>query len=67
LVFNSECNSELSVTIFDAVGRLILEDAGKIENNLFSENYDLSEYAKGSYLVKVVCDEGAHYVNVVVQ
>jgi Zn-dependent metalloprotease/PKD repeat protein len=67
LVFNSECNSELSVTIFDAVGRLILEDKGKIEDNIFSENYDLSGYAKGSYLVKVVCDEGAHYVNVVVQ
>lgn len=47
LVFNSECNSELSVTIFDAVGRLILEDKGKIEDNIFSENYDLSGYAKG--------------------
>ena len=40
---------------------------GIIEDNIFSKNYDLSSYAKGSYLVKVVCDEGAHYVNVVVQ
>ncbi|MGB4832145.1 MAG: T9SS type A sorting domain-containing protein [Chitinophagales bacterium] len=67
LVFNSGCNSELLISIYDAVGRIILEDVGKIENNLFSKNYDLAGYAKGSYLVMVVCDEGAHYVKVIAQ
>lgn len=67
LVFNSECNDDIIITIYDAAGRLVLEESGKVEDNLFSKNYDLTGYAKGSYLVKVVCDEGAHYVNVVVQ
>jgi len=67
LIFNSECGLDLTISIYDEVGRMIMEDAGIIGNNLFSKNYDLSGYAKGTYLVKLVCDEGAHFVNVIIQ
>lgn len=67
LTFTSTCNTEAIISIFDAVGHLVMEDKGLIQDNYFSRSYNLTNYAKGTYTVRVVCDGGAQYVNVVVQ
>jgi hypothetical protein len=48
-------NFELQIT--DVEGRIILTDSHS-NNNLFNKNYDLSEYAKGIYYLRIFSADG---------
>lgn len=67
LLFNSECNAELDIEIFDAFGRLIYNEGRNVVNNSFINTYDFSEWTKGVYLIRVNCNDEINYINLIVQ
>lgn len=67
LILNSTCTNKFNIYMYNAVGQLILIDEGNLINDLFARNFNVSDLPKGNYLVKVVCDNEAHYKKVTIQ
>lgn len=60
-------NSPLSILIFDAVGRLMLNTTEQPTDGFFFKNFDMTTYPKGTYVVKVVYDGGLQTQEFIIQ
>ncbi|MBC8173538.1 MAG: T9SS type A sorting domain-containing protein, partial [Chitinophagales bacterium] len=67
LIFHSTDNSVIAISMYDAVGKLIADDAGLPENKLFKKTYHLGYLPKGNYIVKVVCADEIHMQKLYIQ
>lgn len=67
LELSAASSTNLRISILDTRGLVVLEDAVKNLIGTQSRNYDVSHFAKGVYIVRLVSDQGSSMHRLVIQ